>query len=130
MSANKGGDNYLWTCEKNGENFRFKNKAGKYLGFRSMSDNPYNFKIDPAMKVNEGCLPLYGVTIERYLLVAQGGTGFEQANKTYNKNQPDGSGKYFSSDFIFEEVDVNAKTLTIQTDPAGPLATFSWNGKS
>ena len=28
LSANKGGDNYLWTCEKNGENFRFKNKAG------------------------------------------------------------------------------------------------------
>ena len=27
-----GDDNYLWTCEKEGDNFIFKNKAGKYLG--------------------------------------------------------------------------------------------------
>ena len=125
LSANKGGDNYLWTCEKNGENFRFKNKAGKYLAHKAMSDAAYNFKIDPAKKVNEGCLPLYSVDAERYLLVKNGGGAFDQADKTYNKAT---SG--YSSDFIFEEVDVNAKTLTIQTDPANTQATFSWNGKS
>ena len=125
LSANKGGDNYLWTCEKNGENFRFKNKAGKYLAHKAMSDAAYDFKIDPTKKVNEGCLPLYSVDARRYLLVKNGGGAFDQADKTYNKAT---SG--YSSDFIFEEVDVNAKTLTIQTDPANTQATFSWNGKS
>ncbi|MBU3854700.1 MAG: hypothetical protein H9789_12975, partial [Candidatus Paraprevotella stercoravium] len=55
LSANKGGDNYLWTCEKNGDNFRFKNKTGKYLAFNDvagdrasipLSDTNCNFTID------------------------------------------------------------------------------------
>lgn len=125
LSVTKGGDNYQWTCEKNGENYRFKNKAGKYLGHKVMSDAAYDFKIDPTKKVNEGCLPLYSVAASRYLLVKNGGGAFDQADKTYNKVS---SG--FSSDYIFEVVDENAKSLTIQTEPAGAQATFSWNGKS
>ena len=85
LSVNKGGDNYLWTCEKNGENYRFKNKAGKYLGHKAMSDVAYDFKIDPTKKVNEGCLPLYSIAANRYMLVKNGGGAFDQADKTYNK---------------------------------------------
>ena len=134
LSANKGGDNYLWTCEKNGDNFRFKNKTGKYLAFNDvagdrasipLSDTNCNFTIDPAQKVNEGCLPLYSVEVGKYMLVKNGGTHFNQATRAYNK-----ANESYSSDYIFEEVDVNAKTLTIQTDPEGSQATFSWNGKS
>lgn len=125
LSVAKGGDSYLWTCEKNGEYYRFKNKIGKYLGYKVMSDAAYDFKIDPAKKVNEGCLPLYANAASRYMLVKNGGGSFDQADKVFNK-AVDG----FSSDYIFEEYDENSRTLTIQTDPAGAQATFSWNGES
>lgn len=134
LSVNKGGDNYLWICEKNGDNFRFKNKTGKYLAFNDvagdrasipLSDTNCNFTIDPSQKVNEGCLPLYSVEVGKYVLVKNGGTHFNQATRAYNK-----ANESYSSDYIFEVVDENAKTLTIQTDPEGSQATFSWNGKS
>ena len=120
-----GGDNYVWTCEKDGENFRFKNNTGKYLAHKTLSDTGYDFKIDPAKKVNEGCLPLSAVAANRYLLVKNGGTGFDQADKTYNK-AADG----YSSDYIFEEVNTDAKRLIITTMPADASAEFSWNGKT
>lgn len=125
LSVAKGGDNYQWTCEKNGENYRFKNKAGKYLGHKVMSDAAYDFKINPADKVNDGCLPLYAIAASRYMLVKNGGGSFDQADKAFNK-ATDG----FSSDYIFEEVNENARMLNIQTEPAGAQATFSWNGTS
>lgn len=129
LSVAKGGDNYLWTCEKNGEYYRFKNKTGKYLGHKNMSDTGFDFKIDPTKKVNEGCLPLYSVTVDaqggRYMLVNNGGSAFDQGSDVYDKNTTK-----FSSDYIFEEYDENSRTLTIQTDPAGAQATFSWNGES
>lgn len=128
LSATKSNSaNYQWTCEKNGENFRFKNKAGKYLGFKAMSDAAYDFKIDPTKNVNEGCLPLYGQFQGegKYMLVKNGGSSFDQARDPYNKQTTN-----FSSDYIFEEVDENAKTLSVTTDPAGVSAQFSWNGKT
>lgn len=120
-----GDDNYLWTCEKEGDNFRFKNKAGKYLGHKAMNDAAYNFKIDPAKKVNEGCLPLYAVKDNRYMLVKNGGGAFDQADKTYNK-AVDG----FSSDYIFEEFSENDRMLTVLVEPAGSPIAFSWNGEN
>ena len=120
-----GDDNYLWTCEKEGDNFRFKNKAGKYLGHKAMNDAAYDFKIDPAKKVNEGCLPLYAVKDNRYMLVKNGGGAFDQADKTYNK-AVDG----FSSDYIFEEFSENDRMLTVLVEPAGSPIAFSWNGEN
>lgn len=128
LSATKSNSaNYQWTCEKNGENFRFKNKAGKYLAFKTMSDAAYDFTIDPTKKINEGCLPLYGLHQNegKYMLVKNGGSGFDQARETFNKQTTN-----FSSDYIFEEYDENAKTLSVITDPAGVSAQFSWNGKT
>lgn len=130
LSTTKGSSNYLWTCEKNGEYFRFKNKAGKYLALNyasgdrtsiPLSDTNCDFTIDPSQKVNPGCLPLFGVQAERYMLVKNGGTHFNLAGGKYNKVS-----QAYSSDFIFEEVN----TLTIQTEPANSQATFSWNGQS
>lgn len=88
LSATKSNSaNYQWTCEKEGENFRFKNKAGKYLAFKTMSDAAYDFTIDPTKKINEGCLPLYGLHQNegKYMLVKNGGSGFDQARETFNK---------------------------------------------
>lgn len=130
LSVEKGGTAYQWTCEKNGEYFRFKNGAGKYLAFTNsagdrnnivLSDNNCDFKIDPTQKVNEGCLPLYAVDAGKYMLVKNGGTAFNQAGRTYDKAS---STDKYSSDYIFEEV----KFLTITTSPANVQAEISWNG--
>ena len=126
LSATKSNSaNYQWTCEKNGENFRFKNKAGNYLGHKAMSDVAYDFKIDPAKKVNDGCLPLYAIAANRYMLVKNGGGAFDQADKIYNK-AVDG----FSSDYIFEEVDETATILSVTTEPSNVSAQFSWNNET
>ena len=136
LSATKSNSaNYQWTCEKNGENFRFKNQAGKYLAFTNaagdrtnipLDDTNCDFKIDSSKKINEGCFPLYAVNAKVYMLVKNGGTAFNQSgNDTYNKKNTS-----YSSDYIFEEVDENAKTLTVTTDPAGVSSQFSWNGET
>lgn len=124
LSATKGSKNYAWVCEKNGDYFQFKNySTGKYLAHKTLSDTGFDFEINPDKKVNEGCLPLYSVKVDaqgRYLLVKNGGSGFDQStNKLYNKSV-DG----YSSDYIFEEV----KFLTITTSPADVQAEISWNG--
>ena len=43
-----------------------------------MSDVAYDFKIDPTKKVNEGCLPLYSIAANRYMLVKNGGGAFDR----------------------------------------------------
>ena len=116
-------DNYVWLCVNEFGKFYFKNKSGKYLGHKGISATPYYFRIDPTKKVNSGCLPLYSIDASRYMLVNNGGTNFDQADKTYNKQTTK-----FSSDYIFEEVAPNGKTLSVKTDPANAPVHFSWNG--
>lgn len=125
LSVNRTGANALWTCEKVGDYYRFRNQAGKYLGHRTLSDTGYDFKIDPSQKVNDGCLPLFSVKAERYMLVNNGGTAFDQATGKYDK-----ASSGFSSDYIFEEFKEGSKFLTLQSDQPNVRATFSWNGES
>lgn len=104
------GESSVWICEvvqptgsdKN-TYYHFKNKAtSKYMAHKTVSASAFNFKINPADKNKEGCLPLYSTVVDqaggRFMLVAKGGTGFNQATVKSPKSLG------HSSDYHFIEV--------------------------
>lgn len=92
---------FMWTCAVSGTYYTFRNVAsGKYLAHKTVQNDPYNFTIDATKAITEGCLPLYAVKDNRYMLVKNDGTAFDQATVPFNKNTTN-----FSSDYVFAECD-------------------------
>ena len=92
---------YMWTCVKNGAYYNFRNVAtGKWLGHKGMNDNAYDFKLATAAN-SEGCLTLYSVDAQRYMVVNNAGNKFDQSTNAENKK--DG----WSSDYGFTECSIS-----------------------
>ena len=92
---------YMWTCVKNGAYYNFRNVAtGKWLGHKGMNNNAYNFLLARSAN-SEGCLTLYSVDAQRYMVVNNAGNKFDQSTKVENKTAG------WSSDYGFTECSIS-----------------------
>ena len=117
-------DAYKWTCTVTNDGYvQFQNGAGKYLKHRGVQDTPYNFTLNKSNANHAIAATLYSVAANRYFVVNNDGTGFNQADKTYNQTTED-----YSTDFVFMPT-TDVKVLTVQgltyTD-----AKATWNGET
>ena len=114
---------YQWTCTVTEDGYvQFKNGAGKYLKHKGVQDTPYNFTINKSNANHAIAATLYSVADNRYFVVKNDGTAFDQANSTYNQTTQD-----YCTDFVFMPVN-DVKTLTVKGNGRSE-ATANWNGE-
>lgn len=99
-ACNYNDKTYIWLCEKDGENFRFKNvSTNKYFGWKGLADNGYNWVVSSergsGKVMNDGCVTLKNPS--GTYLVGKVGKVFDQANGAGFDNAT------YSSDFCFVE---------------------------
>ena len=117
-------DAYKWTCTvTNDGNVQFQNGAGKYLKHKGVQDAPYNFTLNKSNANHAIAATLYSVAANRYFVVNNDGTGFNQADKTYNQTTED-----YSTDFVFIPT-TDVKVLTVQGSTYTD-AKATWNGET
>ena len=118
----KGNNSYIWTAavEEDGK-YNFKNKAGKYLAHKGMSDNKHNFTVAASTRHAGVTLHTQG---SNYFVIKNADGGFDQSSTTYDQTNTN-----YCTDFVFVPVDAyTGNTLTIESNVAGAAATYSWNG--
>ncbi len=118
----KGDDNYIWTAavEEDGK-YNFKNKAGRYLAHRAMSDNKHNFTV--AATTHHAGVTLHSAS-GNYWVIKNADGGFDQSTKTYDQTTT-----AYCTDFVFIPTDAyTGNTLSIVSNIAAANATYRWNG--
>ncbi len=100
LNTTASGDNYLWTCSVDGENYTFQNVGDptKYLAHKATAASPYNFKLGTGATQYEG-ITIYSVSADRFLVTKDDGTGFDQSTRAHNQ-----STENFTTDYVFTEV--------------------------
>ena len=112
-------NNYgYWVCHKDGDNYTFSSAAGDgtYLGWRNLSNAPYNFNLLTDAK-NAGCYSFYSAAN------STGGGRYLYVHNDYRWNQ-NGSAACAaggSTDFMLEEVDASVYTASISGTANGQL---------
>ena len=118
----KNTDSYIWTAavEEDGK-WNFKNKAGKYLAHRGMSDSKHNFTV--ASTTHHMGVTLHSAS-GNYWVIKNADGGFDQSSVTYDQKTTN-----FCTDFVFIPADAFVgNSLTIVNNIAGAEATYRWNG--
>lgn len=100
LNTAASGDNYLWTCSVDGENYTFQNVGDptKYLAHKATAASPYNFKLGTGATQYEG-ITIYSVNVSRFLVTKDDGTGFDQSTRAHNQSTED-----YTTDYVFVEV--------------------------
>ncbi|MBR1947489.1 MAG: alpha-N-acetylglucosaminidase, partial [Bacteroidaceae bacterium] len=100
LNTTASGDNYLWTCSVDGENYTFQNVGdpAKYLAHKATAASPYNFKLGTGATQYEG-ITIYSVNDSRFLVINDDGSGFNQSTNVHNQ-----STENYTTDFVFTEV--------------------------
>ncbi|MBR3976796.1 MAG: alpha-N-acetylglucosaminidase C-terminal domain-containing protein [Bacteroidaceae bacterium] len=100
LNTTASGDNYLWTCSVDGENYTFQNVGdpAKYLAHKATAASPYNFKLGTGATQYEG-ITIYSVADGKFLVTKDNGTGFDQSTRAHNQSTED-----FTTDYVFTEV--------------------------
>ncbi len=100
LNTAASGDNYLWTCSVDGENYTFQNVGDptKYLAHKATAASPYNFTLGTGATQYEG-ITIYSVNDSRFLVTKDDGTGFDQSTRVHNQ-----STENFTTDYVFVEV--------------------------
>lgn len=121
----KNADSYTWTAALTSDgNYTLKNKAGKYLAHKSLSDNAYNFTISTENKSHLG-VTLYSVEADRYMVTKNDGTSFDQSTSTYNQK----SGNW-NTDYVFIPSDLyQGYNLNIVSNYPACNGVYTWNGE-
>ena len=118
----KNADNYTWTAavESDGK-YNFKNKAGKYLAHKGMSDNKHNFTVAKSTRHHGVSLHTQG---SNYFVVKNADGGFDQSSVTYDQTTTN-----YCTDFVFIPTDVySGNELSIVCNTNRANAVFTWNG--
>lgn len=117
-------DNYKWTCTVNNDgSMSFRNGSGKYLGYKVMADEPYNFAVDSTSVHNKDAVTLYAKTDSRYIVVHNDGSQFNHSTITYNQET-----EAYCTDFIFIESE-NVNLLSVVGD-SKVKASATWNNET
>lgn len=100
LNTAASGDNYLWTCSVDGENYTFQNVGDptKYLAHKAVAASPYNFTLGTGATQYEG-ITIYSVNDSRFLVTKDDGTGFDQSTRAHNQSTED-----YTTDYVFVEV--------------------------
>ncbi len=100
LNTTASGDNYLWTCSVDGENYTFQNVGDptKYLAHKATAVSPYNFTLGTGATQYEG-ITIYSVNDSRFLVTKDDGTGFDQSTRAHNQSTED-----YTTDYVFVEV--------------------------
>ena len=100
LNTTASGDNYLWTCSVDGENYTFQNVGDptKYLAHKAVAASPYNFTLGTGATQYEG-ITIYSVNDSRFLVTKDDGTGFDQSTRAHNQSTED-----YTTDYVFVEV--------------------------
>lgn len=100
LNTAASGDNYLWTCSVDGENYTFQNVGDptKYLAHKATAASPYNFTLGTGTTCYEG-ITIYSVADSRFFVINDDGSGFNQSQTTHNQSTDD-----YTTDFVFVEV--------------------------
>ena len=118
-------DSHLFVCQKYGDNYRFKNLAGKWLAHKTLKDAAHNFKVTTENANNFGRATLWTDNVDsnggRFLCIGNDGS-MSQAQNPYNKNTTN-----YSTDFVFELCLQTTKSLTINL-PVYANATLTIDG--
>lgn len=115
---------YQWTCTVNDDGtMYFQNGDGKYLGYKTMSDEGYAFTVANTNVYNDDAVTLYANAASRYIVVVNDGSKFDQATATFNPQTT-----AYSTDFVFIEVN-SVNVLTVDA-PSVVEAEATWNGET
>lgn len=114
---------YKWTCTVTSEGYvQFQNGNGKYLSHKGVSDSSYNFEIRKGNTYHGVVASLYSVAADRYFVVNNDGTGFNQADRIYNQKTEN-----YCTDFVFLPTD-EVHILTVE-GPSLAKASATWNNE-
>ncbi len=117
-------DNYKWTCTVNNDgSMSFRNGSGKYLGYKVMADEPYNFAVDSTSVHNKDAVTLYAKADSRYIVVHNDGSQFNHSTITYDQET-----EAYCTDFIFIESE-NVNLLSVVGD-SKVKASATWNNET
>lgn len=117
-------DAYQWTATVTDDGYvQFRNGDGKYLKHKGIQEIPYNFTLARENANHEIAATLYSVKDNRYFVVKNDGTSFDQSTGTYNQTSGD-----WCSDFVFIPVS-EVKLLTVDA-PSRVKGTATWNGET
>ena len=117
----EGNDNFLWTCHVDANNkYTFQNVGNpeKWLGHKTLADAAYNFTLGKTAATHAGTT-LWADAAEngagRYLVAKNDGTGFDQAQSTYNQASAN-----YCTDFVFANYfQPEGNSIRISTNYAG-----------
>lgn len=113
---------YQWiaTITDNGY-VQFRNGDGKYLKHKGVADAAYNFTLSRENAHHDIAATLYSVADERYFVVKNDGSEYNQSTITYDQT----SGGEWCTDFVF--IPVSEVKLLSVTAPSRVEGTATWN---
>ena len=115
---------YKWTCSMTSDGYiQFRNGNGKYLSHKGISDDAYNFSLRKGNTIHGIAASLYSEKAERYFVVKNDGSAYDQADKIYDQTTTD-----WCTDFVFLNVK-DIKVLSVNGD-SKTNATVTWNGET
>ena len=99
-----GADSFVWTpaVAEDGK-YNFKNKVGKYLAHKGMSDNAHNFTIAATTHHMGVTLHTQG---SNYFVIKNADGGFDQSSVTYDQTT-----KAYCTDFVFIPTNLYEQTF-------------------
>ena len=113
----EGNNNFLWTCHIDANNkYTFQNVGDntKWLGYKELTGSAYNFTLGKTAASHEGTT-LFADGGDRYLVVKNDGSGFNQSSTTYNQTSGD-----WCTDFVFANFfQPEGNSISISTNYAG-----------
>ena len=115
LNTTASGDNYLWTCSVDGENYTFQNVGDptKYLAHKAVAASPYNFTLGTGATQYEG-ITIYSVNDSRFLVTKDDGTGFDQSTRAHNQSTED-----YTTDYVFVEVTYPDEVILTEVRQSG-----------
>ena len=116
-------DAYVWTpsIEENGK-YTIKNKVGKYLAHKGMSDNKHEFTVAASTRHAGVTLHTEG---SNYFVIHNADGKFDQSKETYDQTT-----KAYCTDFVFVPADLyqGLNSVSIVANTSEAKAVFAWNG--
>ena len=115
-TPDESSDSYVWTCTVTNGKYTFQNvgNTAKFLAHKGLADAAYNFTLGKANANHEGTT-IWSDGANRYLVIKNDGSTFDQSTGTYNQTNGD-----WCTDYVFVEyVEPAGNLLQVTTNITG-----------